>query len=271
MKLLIVFAAAVLYIKYGVPYFVNSLTFHPKKDGNWNISTIPWPVEEHWISASDNTRLQTWYFPKKGADTVLLWLHGNGSNISGRAEDAISLVKNLPINLLLLSYRGYGKSEGSPSEAGVYKDALAAYELAIKMPGISNVVLYGKSLGGAVAIELASKVKPTAMIIECSFTSLVEIGKVHYPLLPGKFLAGKSFKSIAKVGGIDCPKLFIHGEQDEVVPIELGKKLFEAAKEPKEFYSIKDGDHANLMKIAGEEYFEKLRNFIADALHSHSK
>jgi len=251
MKIFIVLAAAALYVKYGVPYFVNSLTFHPKKDGNWDISTIPWPVEEHWITASDNTRLQTWYFPKKGTDTLLLWLHGNGSNISGRSDEAVSLVKNLPVSLLLLSYRGYGKSEGSPSEAGVYLDALAAYKLAVSMPGISNIVIYGKSLGGAVAIELATKVKPKALIIECSFTSLVEIGKVHYPLLPGKFLAGKSFNSIAKVRRIDCPKLFIHGEQDEIVPFELGRKLFDGASEPKEFYSIKGGDHTHLMELDG--------------------
>ncbi len=260
----LVAAAAYGLLKYALFSLINYLTFHPLKypEGNWDVSTFHRPVEDHWITTSDNVLLHSWYFPKQGTDTVLLWLHGNGSNISFRLEEAIELVDNLPVSLFALSYRGYGRSNGRPSEAGVYTDAIAAYDYVSKMSGVSNIVIYGKSLGGAVGIDLATKTKPAGLIVEAAFTSLAEMGKIMYPFLPNDLIAGKVFCSAAKLKKVTSPTLFIHGDKDELVPFEHGRELFNRALEPKTFYHVKNGAHDNLMEVGGQEYFRQIRVFL---------
>ncbi len=256
----------VAFVNYGVPRLVKHLTFHPKKypAGDWDTSKLPWKVEEVWITTSDNIRLLCWYLPKQGTDTVVLYLHGNSGNITERAGESINLVKNLPFGVFMLSYRGYGKSQGSPSEAGVYLDAMAGYKYIKKTMPKKDIVIYGHSLGAAIAVELATKVEAAALILEAPFTSLEEIGHVHYPLLPAKLLAEGMFNSISKIGKIRYPKMIIHGDEDEVIPYQQGKKLYDTAEEPKTFYRVKKGDHNNLAKIAGMEYIEQWHRFLKE-------
>ena len=256
--------AIVLLSMLGFSCLSNYLTFAPLKypEGDWDISTLSRPVEDHWIEAADNTRLHAWYIPGKNTDTAVLWLHGNAGNITGRIGKAILWVETLPVSIFLLSYRGYGKSQGSPSEEGLYQDTKAAYNYLSELEGVSKIIIYGQSLGGAVAIELAAGTQPAGLIVEGAFTALADIGKVLYPFLPTKWIVGDQFRSLDKISRISCPKLFIHGDQDEVVPFEMGRKLFEAAGEPKTFYHVKGGDHNHLLDIGGEEYLRQLRGFL---------
>ncbi len=253
---------------FGFSWLADYLTFAPTKypgpdEQSWDISNVSQPVEDHWITSSDNTRLHAWYLPNKGTDTAILWLHGNAGNITGRLDQAIRWVENLPVSVLLLSYRGYGKSEGSPSVKGVNKDAMAAYDYLGKLDGVKNIIIYGHSIGGAVAIELAHKTPRAGLIVEGAFTSLTEIGEMFHPYLPVKWIVGSKFNSIDKIDDIDCPKLIIHGDQDEVVPYEMGQRLFETDHNPKTFYQIKGGDHNSLLDIGGPEFLRQVRQFLS--------
>lgn len=253
---------------FGSTWLADYLTFAPEKypgpdQDSWNISDLSYSVEDHWIITPDKTRLHAWYLPNKKVKIAILWLHGNAGNITGRLDQAITWVENLSVSVFLFSYRGYGRSEGSPSIKNLFQDTKAAYDYLSKLDNNSGIVIYGHSLGGSAAIELAAKVSSAGLIVEGTFTSLTDIGKMFYPYLPVKWLVGDSLNSLDKIGNIDCPKLFIHGDQDEVIPYEMGKKLFEKAKEPKTFYRVKGGDHNSMLDIAGEEFLQRVSKFLS--------
>jgi fermentation-respiration switch protein FrsA (DUF1100 family) len=253
----------------GSTWLADYLTFAPEKypgpdQGSWNISDLSYPVEDHWIITPDKIRLHAWYLPNKKSNITILWLHGNAGNITGRLDQAITWADNLSVSVFLLSYRGYGRSEGNPSIKNLYQDTKTAYDYLSKLENTSSIVIYGHSLGGAAAIDLAVKASCDGLIIEGSFTSLVDIGKMFYPYLPVKWFVGDYLNSLDKIRGIDCPKLFIHGDQDEVIPYEMGRRLFEKAKEPKTFYRVKGGDHSSLLDIGGQEFLHQVRQFLSN-------
>lgn len=261
------FVIIAVFTMVGSTWLVDYLSFAPEKypgpgRDSWNISNLSHPVEDHWIIAPDKTRLHTLYLPNKKANISILWLHGNAGNITGRLDQAISWVNNLPVSVLLFSYRGYGRSEGSPSIKRLFQDTKTAYDYLSKLENNSSIVIYGHSLGGAAAIDLAAQVSCSGLILEGAFTSLVDIGKMFYPYLPVKWFVGDYLNSLGKIDRIDCPKLFIHGDQDEVVPYEMGRRLYAKAKEPKTFYHVKGGDHNNLLDIGGEEFLRQVSKFL---------
>ncbi|MBI4057561.1 MAG: alpha/beta fold hydrolase, partial [Elusimicrobia bacterium] len=193
--------------------------------------------EDVFFQTADGVRLNGWYIPSadpKNKETILVF-HGNGENISGHIED-LKLWHDLGLNVFVFDYRGYGKSRGKPSEQGIYQDALAAYQYVVEEKRIppEKMILFGGSLGGAVAIDLATRVKAGALITYNTFTSVVDMGKKLFPFLPVERLITQRYESIKKVPGLKIPWLILHGRGDRYVPLSHAEKLFGAAPEPKE-------------------------------------
>ena len=210
---------------------------------------------------ADNVRLHGWFVPCENARFTLIFLHGNGGNISHRLAK-VSLFHKLGLNVFIFDYRGYGKSRGTPSEKGLYRDADAAYEYLVAARGIpkKDMILYGESLGGAVAIDLAKREEVRALITEETFTSIPEMSKIVYPFIPS-FIISTQFDSVSKIKDVSCPKLIIHSEDDEIVPFYLGKRLFDAAAEPKIFYRTR-GAHNTAFFDSEKGLAERLKSFL---------
>ncbi|MFQ5647107.1 MAG: alpha/beta hydrolase [bacterium] len=221
------------------------------------------PVKEVWFESEDGTRLNGWFLKKPGAAGSLLWLHGNAGNLTDCLEALEGMRRALSLNILIFDYRGYGKSEGFPWEKALYQDSEAALALLKSLTPNQPVFLYAHSLGVAVGIELSLRHPFTGAIYESGFTSLYDMGKLTYPWLPIRLLAGKKFLSVAKVSRIFFPKLFIHGSADEVVPFRQGERLFAAAAEPKRFYRVPEGDHNNNHLIDRKNYYRIIRKFVS--------
>ena len=177
--------------------------------------------------------------------------------------DSINIFYNLGLSCFIFDYRGYGKSEGKPSEEGTYLDARAAYNWLIREKKISpsNIIVFGRSLGGSIAAELASKVEMGALTIESAFTSYVDIGKKFYPYMPVRWFARFSYRTIDYVKNVRCPVLIIHSRADEIVPFEFGLELYEAANEPKEFVEI-FGSHNDGFLVSSEIYKSGWKKWI---------
>jgi fermentation-respiration switch protein FrsA (DUF1100 family) len=214
------------------------------------------------LETDDGVRVHGWYVPAEAGRPVLLFCHGNAGNISHRLE-SIRLFHDLGLSVFIFDYRGYGRSEGTPSEGGTYRDAHAAWRYLREEKGYppNRIILFGRSLGSAVAIELASHEAPGGLIAEGSFPSAVDIGTRAYWWLPVRLLARIRYDSRAKISRIACPKLFIHSAQDEIVPIGLGRKLYDLAAEPKSFLEIQ-GTHNEIFIHAGSPYASGIGDFL---------
>ena len=260
----------------------DKLIYFPVRypQGNWDVENRPPAVgsigpkiENCWFRTSDGLKLHGWYCaPQKNingslapiaTDTVLMWLHGNGGNISDR-YDMIRMLIQIPINIFIFDYRGYGRSEGTPSEAGIYLDARAAWEYLTRERSLrpEQIVILGKSLGGAPAIELATHVRPAGLIVQSSFTSIAEMAAAVLPFYP-RFLIRTRMDSLSRIRSIQCPKLFVHSPADEIVPYRLGRALYEAASQPKQFYEVANAPHNETYLIGGQDYVKALGEFIS--------
>jgi fermentation-respiration switch protein FrsA (DUF1100 family) len=217
--------------------------------------------EDVYFKTDDKLRLHGWYIPNPGSDRVLLFFHGNGGNISHRVEN-LKLLHALGLNIFIFDYRGYGQSEGVASENGTYRDAEAAlsYLTSAKGVSLSRIVLFGRSLGGAVAIDLACRHSFPAIILESTFTSFADLLRPFVPSVAEAI--NEKFNSLKKIGQISAPLLFFHGNRDELVAYDNGKELFAAANEPKEFYTIEGAGHNDTYYFGGEPYWRKIKEFI---------
>ncbi|MFC1482978.1 alpha/beta hydrolase, partial [Candidatus Margulisiibacteriota bacterium] len=195
------------------------------------------------------------------AEFTIIFCHGNAGNISHRLEK-IQILYNLDLNIFIFDYRGYGKSKGKPSETGLYKDVAAAFDYLTYQRNISGntIILYGESIGGCVAIDLAQKVTARALITEETFTSIHDMATIHYPFIP-RFMISSQFDALSKIKNVDCPKLIIHSVDDEIVPYYLGEKLFEAARLPKKLLQL-HGSHNTAFLDSKEQFKEGLRIFL---------
>lgn len=208
---------------------------------------------------------------KGGLGRVVLYLHGNASNVGANVEHA-NRFHRLGLSVFAIDYRGYGKSQGDfPSESQVYEDAQLAWDYLVKQRGINpnQIYIYGHSLGGAIAIDLAVRHPEAAgLIVEGSFTStraMVDFQKGLFWMFPIDFLLTQRFDSLSKVDRLQTPVLFIHGTADSVVPAQMSKKLFDAAPEPKQLYIVPDGGHTNVAQIGGAEYLQIVSQFLGSS------
>jgi hypothetical protein len=241
------------------------IIYHPHKypEGNWNPSSSSVSREDVHFTASDGVRLHGWYIPSAGAKATLLWFHGNAGNITHRLGN-IEMLKPLNLNIFIFDYRGYGKSEGEPDEKGIYSDSQAAYDWLVKVKNIlpGEIILFGRSLGGICAVEVASGNPAAGLILESVFPSAGKMAEKIFPVLPLGGAIKSRFDAISKVPDLKLPKLFIHGTQDEIVPYKLGRELFSVAADPKEFYDIQGAGHNDTFLIGGAGYFNALGQFI---------
>ena len=208
------------------------------------------------FKTTDGLDLNGWYIPVKDPNLTLLFCHGNGGNIAHRL-DSINIFHNLGLNCFIFDYRGYGNSEGKPSEEGTYTDVMAAYNWLIeeKKTPAKNIIIFGRSLGGTIAAQLAGRVEVRALVIESAFTSYVDMGKEYYPYMPVKWFARFAYRTIDYIKEVRCPVMLIYSGNDEVVPFKFGLVLYEAANEPKEFIEI-FGGHNDCFLVSGEIYTE---------------
>ena len=217
------------------------------------------------LRTTDDLRLSAWYLPAEDEQGVLLFCHGNAGNISHRL-DSLLLFHHLQMSVLIFDYRGYGQSEGQPSEQGTYTDALAAWEylLTQKSKQPAEIVIFGRSLGAAIAAELATRVRPGALILESAFTSVPDLASEIYPFLPVRLLSRFSYDTRTRLDSLASPLLIIHSNDDEIIPYSHAQRLYAAAHEPKHLLNI-SGGHNDGFLVSGNRYTEGLRRF----LHTH--
>ena len=220
--------------------------------------------EEVRFPASDGVRLHGWYVPGRG-DLTWIWFHGNAGNIGHRLENLMLLHRRLGVNIFLFDYRGYGRSEGKVSEKGTYRDARAALEYVVSQKDTDphKLVYFGRSLGAAIAVELATQLHPRGLILESPFTSIKDMAKKVFPLLPLYLLVRTKYDSLSRIDKVSCPLLIIHGDMDEIVPIGQAMKLYERAQEPKQLYVIPGAGHSETYLVGEEPYFSTLAEFLA--------
>lgn len=252
----------------GVRLMERSLVFQP---GVRKVD-IPDPVlalrqQEITFHAADSTRLTAWIIPAATAGPEAPWVliaHGNYGNIGfGGRPQFYAWFRDLGVNLFAYDYRGFGASDGLPSESGVYADADAAYRYltdSLHVPP-SRIILFGHSLGTGVTIELARHVPAAGMVLEDAYTSVANRGQEVFPLLPIKLIAKSKFASIEKVGELKLPKLFLHARHDNVIPFQHGQTVFAAAAEPKQFVELNSG-HADGYLAARNTYYPAIDAFI---------
>ena len=215
---------------------------------------IPAPLEVRNEAASVQLGDALLSGPSENSQPTILFCHGNGGNMM-HCLDSINIFYNLGLNCFIFDYRGYGNSEGKPGEEGTYLDAATAYKWLTEEKKVSpdDIIVFGRSLGGTIAAQLAGKVEVLALIIESSFTSYVDIGKKFYPYMPVRWFASFSYRTIDYIKQAHCPVMIIHSRNDEIVPFEFSLELYEAANEPKELIEI-FGSHNDGFLVSSEIY-----------------
>lgn len=225
-------------------------------------------VEEVWLDV-DGVRVHGLHARRDDPLGTLLFFHGNAGNLYDRLGN-VELLLGMGLDVLIIDYRGYGKSGGEPSEAGLYADGMAAYRFLTEERGVapSDLVLFGRSLGSAVAIELATRVPIGALIVESAFTSARDLAREHYGFLPGMLIRSMTheFDSISKVESVHVPILFVHGDRDSIVPERMGRRLFEAAPASKAWYGIEGAGHNDMVAVGGGNYVRHLDAFLREHL-----
>jgi len=215
------------------------------------------------LTTRDDEQLDAWFIPASQARAVVLFCHGNAGNIAHRL-DSIRLFHDLGLSVLIFDYRGYGRSSGKPSEQGTYLDADAAWDYLLGERGIppGKIILFGRSLGAAVAADLASRQGASAVILESAFTSVPDIAATLYPWLPVRWLSRYRYDTGKKLAAIHSPVLIVHSRDDEIIPFINGERLFAAANEPKQFLELRGGHNDGFM-VSGKEYIQGLDKFLA--------
>ncbi len=242
----------------------EKLIFYPDDRIDETPRDIGLAYDDIFFTTGDGVRLNGWFVPYRGAQTTLLWFHGNAGNISHRLENIKLFHDKVGVNLFIFDYRGYGRSEGRVSEEGTYLDGKAALKYLRTRENVDpkRMVLFGRSLGAAVAADLATREECLVLILETTFASIREMARAAFPFLPIGFLLRTRYDVVEKIKRIKAPLLVLHGDRDDVIPFAQGKKVFEAAPEPKEFYTIRGAHHNDTYIVGGDAYFAALKEFI---------
>jgi pimeloyl-ACP methyl ester carboxylesterase len=266
----IAYASGCVYMWVNQKYFI----FMPQREISQTPADHHLTFDNLYLPVSSNNgggieRMHCWWIPTDHPkDRYLIYLHGSAYNMGANVDHARRF-KDLGFSVLLISYRGYGQSEGNfPTEAQVYADAEAAWDFLVKQRGIKPgvIFIYGHSLGGAVAINLAvSHPEARALIVEAAFTSIADMGRRNklYRLLPIDLITHQRFDSINKINRLKMPVLILHGTEDRVVPFEMSRRLYEQAPSPKRLKLIRGGGHNNSARVGGAEYLKTVRDFLS--------
>jgi len=250
--------AVMLYLFQGSLVYLSSL---PDRALGASPGDIGLDYEDVSLTTSDNERLHGWYMPAANSRGGLLFFHGNAGNISHRM-DSIKIFHELDLDILIIDYRGYGQSTGKATEQGTYLDAQAAWDYLInsrKIPA-DRIIIFGRSLGGAVAAWLGVQHTPAAVIIESSFSSGVDMAHRLYPFMPTRLITRLQYPVADYAGRLNCPVLVVHSRHDEIIPFTMGQAIYAAVKQQKEFLELR-GDHNNGFLISQEDYIAGLKNF----------
>jgi pimeloyl-ACP methyl ester carboxylesterase len=264
MILIVLAAIAVLYLGVMViMYFLQpGMLYFPSRTIALTPENTGLKFEDITLTGEDGLEVNGWFIPVDSARATLLFCHGNGGNISHRLE-SIQQFHRLGLSVFIFDYHGYGRSGGKPGEQETYLDAKAAWKYLTESRGIDpeTIIIFGRSLGGAVAIWLANQYRAGALIVESAFLSIPDIAAHYYPFLPVKLLARYQYNSRDKIGDIEIPKLIIHSPDDDIIPFKHGRKLFELAPEPKQFLQI-SGSHNDGFLVSDEEYRSGIDSFL---------
>ena len=242
--------------------FQAKILYYPYRTLEFTPRTIGLVYEDVRLTTADDIRIHGWFVPTEKEKGAVLFCHGNAGNISHRLY-TLKLLQSFGLSTFMFDYRGYGESEGKPSEQGTYMDATAAWQYLVKDRQIPSekIIIFGRSLGGCIAAQLASKQTPAMLILESSFTSVPDMAAEIYPFLPVRLLCRYRYAADEYIQEVNCPVLVIHSPKDEIAPYRLGRELYAAANEPKEFLEI-DGTHNDGFMITGEKYTTELEAFI---------
>jgi|SRR5579871_1398456 len=247
--------------------FESHLIFFPnypgRLEGNWHPHQLP--IEDVWLRASDGTKLHAWWIPNRDAKFTFLAFHGNASNIANRAG-VYDFLHSTPANVLALEYRGYGHSEGKPTESGIYLDAEAAHTYLVEVRRVDpkSIISFGQSLGTAVAANVASRLPVGAVVLEAPFPSASALARKLFWFLPGiQFFVHGQLHTEARLEQARVPLLVVHCAQDPVIAFEFGQAVYDRAPEPKRFLKIENLCHEDASIVAPDQYRESLKAFLA--------
>jgi len=243
----------------------RALLFHPTRDTeHWLPPPAGLAVEDVWLQTPQGIRIHAWWLPRPGATGAVLYCHGNAGNLSHRGPTIATMSRVLHESVLIVDYPGYGKSEGQPDEAGCYAAALAGYNWLTRNKQVpaERIILFGKSLGGGVAAELASRLPHRALVLVKTFTSIPDTARENWLTFSSSVLVRNKFDTLAKIGKCRQPLFLAHGDRDEVIPLAQAKELFTAASEPKQFLLLKGAGHNDALPA---EFWTGLARFLQDA------
>jgi fermentation-respiration switch protein FrsA (DUF1100 family) len=245
----------------GLSFLARRSVFYPMKypEGWWQLQERA-GAKDAWMTARDGVKLHGWFASPPDAKLATLFLHGNAGNVTHRVQ-AILAIREAGSAVLVLDYRGFGKSEGSPSESGVKLDAEAAFDW-LQKRGFppERIILHGESLGTAVAVDMATRNKCAGLVLEAPLTSASDVAGTVVPLLGRTLISG--FDSLNRIGRVKAPLLVIHGTRDEVIPFRMGRELFDTANEPKQFWAVEGAGHNDIAETAGSAYAARLKGFL---------
>jgi fermentation-respiration switch protein FrsA (DUF1100 family) len=246
-------------------YSEKGIVFFPDPEMVGTPADFRLDYEDVFFEAADGVKLHGWWVPQAGAP-VLVWFHGNAGNISHRLENLAWLWKLAGVQVFIFDYREYGRSQGRISREGTFLDAAAAWRYAAETRGIAgeDIVLFGRSLGTALATGLAVEHPCRGLILESAFTNSSDMAKMLAPFL-FDWRPRVPYDNLGKIDKIKAPVLIVHGSDDEIIPVSMGRRLFEAANPPKELYIIPGAHHNDTYEVGGRGYFERLRAFIYPA------
>ncbi len=243
--------------------FQSRFVYYPERTLLADPRIIELQFESVHFETADGVELAGWFIPCDSARALILFFHGNAGNISHRLE-SIEIFHRLGLDIFIFDYRGYGQSEGKPSEHGTYEDAEAAWRYLIEERQVtsSQVIVFGRSIGGAIASRLAQSHMPRALILESTFTSLRDVATTLYPYLPVRLFLRLEYDTAEYLSRVDCPVLIVHSRDDEIMPFSHARRLFEVSREPKELLEIA-GTHNEGFITSGRHYEEGLNAFIS--------
>lgn len=244
-------------------WFLEKQVFFPDTTVEQTPADFDLPFEDVWFTSSDSVRLHGWLIPAASTNLIFLFCHGNAGNISHRLDN-LRLLNQRGISVFIFDYRGYGRSDGSISEKGFYLDSEAAYQVARNWAdrNRAKLVVFGRSLGGIAATHVGATRRCNGLILESTFTNMGAMARAHYPLPFAERILKHRLNAAGEIGGVQVPVLFFHGDNDKIVPIRLGRALYEVAPNPKEFVVIPGAGHNDTYFVGGQNYFKKIENFL---------